>query len=90
MVPNAAKQIRYTYYNKTIILSNCRQISKKPNLWLNTGSNPTVGSSSINIIGLCKRATPNDTLLCCPPLKNVDNKNKTNTQSSRFRPVFKL
>lgn len=38
-------------------------------LMLKIGSSPTVGSSSIKMSGSCNSATPNDTLLCCPPLE---------------------
>lgn len=40
-------------------------------LLLKIGSSPTVGSSNINMSGSCNRATPNDTLLCCPPLEKT-------------------
>ena len=40
-----------------------------PYLALRSGSTPTVGSSRIRRGGSCNRATANETLLFCPPLK---------------------
>lgn len=36
---------------------------------LRMGSKPTVGSSNINRVGLCRRAIASETLRCWPPLQ---------------------
>lgn len=67
MIPNAnwCKRHIQKYYNSD---KKKKRLSNKY-LCLITGSIPTVGSSSIIILESWNNATPNDNLLCSPPLK---------------------